>query len=299
MKKLVLLCLTILIGGNAFAQNYPSGSVLWKISGNNLEKPSYILGTFHLKSGDYLEKIPGALAAIESCEQVVGELDMSDMPKIQQQMMPAMMMTPDTTYKMLYSEDEYNFVSEKMMPYLGLGLDQMGMLKPSALQTAIVTMMYQKMIPDFDAENPLDIVIQKMGEKSGKPILGLELVSDQIKALYDASSLQRQADLLLCNLQYLDEIEGQAAVKLLKDYENSDLNALYFENFLNEDTPCQSTEEEKNLLLKDRNDKWMEKLPEIMQDKSSFIAVGALHLAGKEGLLHQLIQLGYTVSCVR
>jgi uncharacterized protein YbaP (TraB family) len=42
----------------------------------------------------------------------------------------------------------------------------------------------------------------------------------------------------------------------------------------------------------------MQKLPEIMKEKSSFIAVGALHLAGEEGLLNLLKEAGYTVEPV-
>lgn len=297
-KTVLLILSVVFFSGNLFAQNYPSGSLLWKVSGNNLKTPSYLLGTFHLKTGDYLDKIPGALDAIAASEQIIGELDMTDVMKVQQQLMPGMMMASDTTYKMLYSEDEYNFVSDKLMSIFGVGLEQMGVLKPSALQTSIVAMMYMKLIPGFNPENSLDLVVQKMGQEAGKKILELESVSDQIGALFNASSLQRQAELLLCNLQSLDELGQQAATKLMEDYDNADLNALYFESFLNEDTPCQSTEEERYLMLKYRNDKWMEKLPSLMKDKSSFVAVGALHLAGEEGLLHQLMQLGYIVEAV-
>ena len=301
MKTRTLFLISILIIGfflgSLCAQNYPNGSLLWKISGNSLEKPSYLLGTFHLKSGNYLEEINGALDAIAECEQMVGEVDMTDMMKVQQQMMPAMMMSPDTTYKMLYSEAEYELVNEKMISVLGMGLEQLGVLKPSAIQTTIVSIICQKLIPDFDAENPMDVAIRKMGQKENKPILSLELVEDQILALF-GTSLRRQADLLLCNMQNLDEVGEQAAILMIENYDKGDLNALYSESFQDDNSPCPSTTEEKNALLKHRNDKWMEKLPEIMKDKSSFIAVGALHLAGEEGLLYQLKQLGYTVEPV-
>jgi uncharacterized protein YbaP (TraB family) len=49
-------------------------------------------------------------------------------------------------------------------------------------------------------------------------------------------------------------------------------------------------------LLDDRNNNWMKKLPALMKDKSQFIAVGALHLAGPVGLVYQLRKAGYTVK---
>ena len=294
---LISILLIGLLPGSTFAQDYPSGSLLWKISGNNLEKPSYLLGTLHLKSGNYLNEIAGAAEAIAESEQIIGELDMTDMAKIQQQMMPAMMMSADTTYKLLYTEEEYKLVSEKITSILGMGLDQLGMLKPSAIQTTIVALIFKKLIPDSDEANSLDIVIQRIGQEGNKPIIGLEEVNNQVQALFGAS-LQRQAELLLCNLQNLDELGIHEASVLVANYDKADLNALYFDSFQSDDSSCPSTKEEKDLLLKHRNDKWLEKLPALMKEKSSFIAVGALHLAGEEGLLHQLTLLGYVIEAV-
>ena len=50
---------------------------------------------------------------------------------------------------------------------------------------------------------------------------------------------------------------------------------------------------------KDRNVKWLEKLPAMMSEKSSFIAVGCLHLIGEGGLIEGLRKLGYKVEAVK
>ena len=57
-------------------------------------------------------------------------------------------------------------------------------------------------------------------------------------------------------------------------------------------------EEEMKILLDDRNYKWMQQLPRLMQEKSLFVAVGALHLVGESGLVKQLQSKGYTVTPV-
>jgi Uncharacterized protein conserved in bacteria len=301
--SLLFLAFVLISTGDFFASDYPSGSILWKVSGKDLKKPSYLLGTLHLETGDYLNKISGALDVFAETEQVVGELDMTDMMKVQQQLMPGMMMPTDTTYKMLYSDEDYLYVSEQLTSFVGVGLDHMGILKPSALQTTIVAMIYQKLLPDFDGSNSIDMVVQYMAVEAGKPVLELETVNDQIAALFDASPLQRQADLLLCMLRESNDSDKlvQDALKLIEDYHKGDLNTLYYDGFnkKEDDAVCQPTQEEKDKVLKCRNDKWMKKLPELMKDKSSFIAVGALHLAGEEGLLHQLMQMGYIVEAIR
>ncbi|GAB6008029.1 TraB/GumN family protein [Dysgonomonas reticulitermitis] len=59
-----------------------------------------------------------------------------------------------------------------------------------------------------------------------------------------------------------------------------------------------ASQKAQNAINKDRNDKWLLKLPQIMKEKSNLIAVGALHLAGEEGLLYQLAKMGYKIQAV-
>ena len=297
MKKTVLLLLLVLATGGMYAQEaYKSGFVLWKISGKDLSKPSYLLGTLHFKSGEYLDSIPGAKAALESCGQVVGEVNMSDMAGIQMQMMQAMMMTPDTTYKMLYSDEDYRLVNEKIASLAGgAGLNQFGKLKPAAIQLTVIAFAYMKYFPDINLSNTLDIRIQSEAKKEQKSVLELETADDQIFALFGTMNLQRQADVLLCFLKNLDQ--SMASIpELIEYYNEGNLNKLYQQ--FKDDKICPSSPSEAAAINKDRNIAWMEKLPEMMKDKSCFIAVGALHLSGEEGLLNLLEKAGYNVEPV-
>jgi uncharacterized protein YbaP (TraB family) len=302
MKTQYLLpFLLLLVTCNLWAQekNYPTGALLWKVSGKDLGKPSYILGTFHVKTGDYLDSIPGARAALNVSEQVIGELVLDNLAGMQQQTAPDVMMPADTTYHQLYSEENYRFVSEKIAAVLGVGLDQMGILKPVAIQTAVSVMEYIKNIPDFNPENALDMYVQKEAIKNQQPVLGLETLQDQISAFFKSSSLQRQADLLLCYFKNTDEIIATELKLLADSYDKGDLNTIYAHFIAGEADPCPATQEERNSLFKNRNDRWLKKLPALMNEKSSFICVGAGHLAGEEGLLYQLKQAGYVIEAVK
>jgi len=298
MKKKILLVLLIIATGSVYAQTetYKSGSVLWKISGKDLSKPSYLLGTLHFKPREYLDSIPGAKAAFESCEQIVGEIPMSDMAALQAQMMQAMKMPSDTTYKTLYSDEDYKFVSDQLTSFLGAGLEQMGFMKPAAVQLVVVARAYMKYFPNINLTNTLDIRIQSDATKEQKPVLGLETADDQIYALFGIMSLQRQADVLLCGLKNMAQSMARMP-ELLDAYDRCDLNKLYQQ--MEDDDNCPSTPSEKDALVKDRNNAWVKKLPEIMKDKASFIAVGALHLAGEYGLLNLLEKAGYRVEPVK
>ena len=297
MKKIAIFVILVIATCSVYAQTgtYKSGSVLWKISGKDLSKPSYLLGTLHFKSGDYLDSIPGAKTALQSCEQVVGEIPLSDMAGLQIQMMQAMKMTPDTTYKMLYSDEDYRFVSEQLVSIMGSGLDKLGAMKPAAIQTTVIALAYMKYFPNINPMNTLDIRIQSEATKDQKPVLGLETAGDQIHVLFGIMSLQRQADDLLCNLKNMDEMIALIPEQI-NDYDQGNLNKLY-QQYTDVEI-CPSLPSESDALNKDRNAAWMKKLPEMMKEKSSFIAVGALHLAGEEGLLNLLEKAGYNVESV-
>jgi uncharacterized protein YbaP (TraB family) len=293
-KVLVTVALIIsTIGLYAQTTTYKSGSVLWKISGKDLKTPSYLLGTLHLKSGEYFDTIPGAKAAFKSCEQVVGEIDMSNMLEAQMKMQQATMMSPDTTYQMLYSDEEYSLVNEKIVSLAGAGLEQLGVYKPVAIQQIVVQYAYMKYFSN-NPTNGLDAQIQSDAQKDQKTVIGLETVDDNLQSIL-TMSLKRQAELLLCYLNNMDKVMS-VIPEIISVYDRWDLNRML--DLDESGGACPSTQAEEDAVIKDRNYKWMTKLPEIMKSKSSYIAVGAMHLAGKDGLLNLLEKAGYKVEPV-
>ena len=53
------------------------------------------------------------------------------------------------------------------------------------------------------------------------------------------------------------------------------------------------------MIIDGRNNNWMKKIPDLITEKSSFIAVGCAHLVGETGLINQLRELGYTVDPIQ
>lgn len=134
--------------------------------------------------------------------------------------------------------------------------------------------------------------------KRTRPVIGLETTEDQIHLLLNMQTLERQADLLICMVKNPELLKEQMD-ELQTAYHAQDIDALreLYEKEMPDD-PCPSTEEEKNAMNGDRNRKWLEKLPAIMEEKSSFIAVGCLHLPGEDGIIEGLRNLGYRVEAV-
>ena len=298
LKNIKLLILSILIiscvntSGN-------DNSLLWKVSGNGLDKPSYIFGTHHLVPITFLDSISGIREAFENTEQTVGELDMGNMAEMQMKIMGSATMPEGVTYDSLLQPDEVATVDSTLKNIVGVGLDQLGIMKPALLSNLITLSLYQQYYPSMSNEISLDQHFQDEALKRMRPVVGLEDTEDQIDILLNAQSLERQAELLMCMINNPHLLKEQMD-ELHVAYHSQDINYLFeLSERETPDDPCPSTEEESNAVNKDRNEKWLNKLPAIMADKPSFIAVGCLHLPGDIGILEGLRNQGYTVEAVR
>lgn len=277
-----------------------SGSLLWKVSGKDLSKPSYILGTHHLAHVSFVDSIAGLKDVISSTEQTVGELLMSDQASMQAKMQQAMFLPEGESYDKLLSGSDYAVVDAGLKKMMGAGLEQLGKMKPGFLSMMYTVMLYTKIYPEFNpmSHEAIDAYVQRIAKENNKSILGLETIDDQIYAIFDATPLKEQAESFACAMRTEDKAK-ESLDKLNAFYYSGNLAGMYQLAFNNPDDECKASKEQENAINKNRNDKWLVKLPQIMKDKSSLVAVGALHLAGNDGLLYQLDKMGYKVEPVK
>ena len=116
MKKTLLFALLFCITLGAKAQ------LLWKISGNGLDRPSYVIGTHHLAPLSIKDSIASLQQVIDQTEQVYGELVMEDAtnPESVMKMQQAMVLPADTTLKSLYTQAQYDTIASVVKTYLGV-----------------------------------------------------------------------------------------------------------------------------------------------------------------------------------
>ena len=276
-----------------------ANSLLWKVSGNGLEKPSYLFGTHHLIPLSFLDSIMGLDEAFEATEQTVGELDMSKMAEMQMKIMGAAIMPNEYSYQTLLSEQDFQLLDQTLKELIGVGLDQLGRMKPAMLSNLISITLYQKYYPTLSGDKSIDQHFQDEAAKRSRSVKSLETAEEQIHTLLGSQTIERQAEMLACMLNHPEMLKEQMD-RLQTAYMNQDLkalNALYEEELPND--PCPSTQEEKDVINKNRNIQWLKILPDMMQEKSSFVAVGCLHLVGKDGLIEGLRKAGFTVEAVK
>lgn len=266
--------------------------LFWKISGNRLTKPSYLFGTHHLIDEDQIMDFDKILHYAGEADVVVGEMDMSDMLGMQIKMMKSAMMK-DTTMKELLNDSDYILVDKGLKEVMGMGLNKLGKMKPLMLSAMYSVMIYKKLTNLKKEPEVIDILFQKKAKKNNKSVIGLETIEQQIDILFNSLPLREQAKILVVGIK--DKENGVEQIKKLNEaYIKGDLRMI--ETLNNEDISL--TPELKKIMVEERNNNWMLKLKTLLPEKSCFIAVGCMHLAGEKGLINQLKNSGYTVKAV-
>lgn len=276
-----------------------NAQLLWKITGKGLKAPSYLMGTHHLAPLSIMDSIKGMQTALNSTTQVIGELNMSDIhkPANIQLLQQKMMIDCDTTLQTLLSPPDYDMVNKFTKEYLNFELSQVPKLKPAFISNNAVVIIYVKHVGNFNPQEQLDSYFQKQGTEKGKKIEALETLDFQLNILYNSSSLQRQAQLLVCALNDLPQIIDSTK-RLSVAYMAQDLNLMQQIAEERQGNSCDPSAQEMESMITARNQTWAKKLPTLIETAPSFIAVGALHLPGEEGLINLLRAQGYEIEAV-
>lgn len=292
MKKIGILALLCLFASSAtFAQGKQNRtSLLWEVSGKDLVKPSYLFGTYHLLSNAFVDTMPEVKKAYAASGVVVGELVMDS--TLQGPMMEAALLK-GTTLKQVLPDTVYTKTTAWFAREAGMDLEKLNGLNPLSILTFAMAITQQKYYPIPAGAIQLDTYFQVLAKRDGKQVIGLETIQAQIQALYGQLSLARQTHLLYDAISKDDGLKNLAAV-MNRSYTSQDLNAL--QQLMYGTTYRQN---EIEALLDDRNNHWMKQLPKLMKQNALFVAVGALHLAGKTGLVQQLREQGYTVTPIK
>lgn len=291
MKKFIISLFTV-----AIAAIGCNAQLLWKVSGNGLEKPSYIFGTHHIAPLSVLDSVPGFNDAFASVDKVYGELVMSEMtsPAAQQTMMTYAMAPQDSTLTAVLTPAQADSLTAILRKYMGPMVEAANFapMKPAMVATALAMVQSQVAFPNFNPQEQLDTEIQKRAAAAGKEVGGLETMEEQCQALFGSSILEQANDLM--DAVRHDDHALEVAQKLASAYLAGDLQQMLS---IIED-PTFGTGEGTERILNKRNANWVRVMAGLLPTASVLIAVGAGHLPGDKGLISLLRKEGYTVTPV-
>ena len=287
---LSILVLLLVAHAVSFAQSGTARfdrGLLWKI-----EKPGqpagYLFGTVHIPDERLLDFSPAVLGALKAAEQVATEIAM-DMPNLQKLML-AMVYTDGRTLESVAGKQLYGELTV-LMAKLGIPENVAQYMKPWAAMTMLI-------VPPRRDVVPMDMVIYIASGQAGKKQAALETIEEQVE-IFESESVEHQLLMLRDVVGNIDKV-GALTQKMLRAYMDRNLGEL---SVLSANEDLSSTEEMRSLnrklkerMIERRNVLMADRIEPLLRGATTFVAVGALHLPGANGLLQLLERRGYRVT---
>lgn len=269
-----------------------ANALLWKVDGNGLVKPSYVYGTIHIINGDDFFLPEGTLAAMDNSDKMVFEIDMNEMSDISAQMglLKDIFMKDNLTLKDLMPEEDYTLVNDHFSK-MGLPMFMLEKMKPMFLTVFAGDGMDINGLQNGSMKS-YEMEFFEMAKQTEKPVSGLETMEFQM-SMFDSIPYKVQAEMLVESIKSSDAGSDQFQA-MIDTYKAQDITAM-ISMISEEEGGMQGYE---NLLVDQRNINWIPLMKDMMVEGPVFFAVGAGHLAGKNGVLPLLMKAGYDVTPV-
>ena len=281
---IALACLAGAFAAEA-ADSFDSG-LLWRVERAGVT-PSYLFGTMHSDDPGVVKLPTPVQQAFDQAQSVTLEVVLD--PQSLLTMTSALLMTDGNTLESLIGRRLYGRTLE-VMNARGIPEMLVANMKPWAVAVTLMT-------PLGNNGVVLDHVLYQDAVAAGKKVHGLETVAEQV-GLFDGLSRKDQITLLEDTLDNLDTV-AQMLDELQAAYLDRDLKRLMELNEASmRDSDPLLAETFNRKVIVERNYSMAERMQPRLREGQQFIAVGALHLAGKEGLLNLLVERGYRLSRV-
>lgn len=289
--KQILFLLTFLLSTFTFGQKveeYPmsENALLWKIEGPGVNSKSYLFGTIHLIDEDKfyfpkkLEKI------VEHTDQVVLEI-------------ANLNATNAMKYIQLQQGSFFDYFNEEQVDSIlnwakieavmeeTVFRAAMSKMKPFAI-VQLATQMSLK-VPTSSYE----LTIESRAKSKSIPVYGLETIEDQI-GIFDNMDSLSQANMVMESIRNYNQNDSLTQ-QMQSIYLSQNVDKMYQIVVESEGSIKDITTQ----LLDDRNEKWIPLISAFIQNKNTFIAVGAGHLGGPNGVIRLLEKAGYILTPIR
>jgi len=274
------LCLVQL----ALAAPASAEALLWRVEGEG-GAVSHLFGTMH-SDDPRVARLPAPVVdALAGSRLVLLELDLGA-PEVALAPL-AMILPPGQSLPRLLDEGLYRRALAAMQAR-GYPTEAVDRMRPWAVAITLA-------VPPPRSGQFLDLVLYQQATGRGIAVRGLETLSEQL-AIFDRLSLDEQRALLRLSLDEYGQ-EAEAFEAMHRAYLARDLEVLA--NLSREafaQLPPGLGARFEDALLTQRNRRMAERAEPALRAGGAFVAVGALHLAGEDGLVARLKARGYRLT---
>jgi uncharacterized protein YbaP (TraB family) len=294
--RLLIITLLIITGcaagkaqnpGKAEVTEYPmtESGLLWQITSNNSEDTSYLFGTMHMIQEEYYIFPDWLDEKVTSSDVLVMEL--AGLPNPFEAM--KYIMLPEGSVWDYFNDEQEDSLAVWAKEVAGMEEEMFkstfSKMKPFALVQLSALQLMGEDTKSYEEE------FQKLAESKDIELSGLETVGDQMK-IFDDMTMEEQAEMVMQSVRESEDDSAELLKEMQSTYFRQQIDSLYM---IIHSEGGMIAEKEKTF-LSDRNHNWIPQIKELVDKKKAFIAVGAGHLGGPEGVIRLLQKEGYTLT---
>jgi uncharacterized protein YbaP (TraB family) len=261
-------------------------SLLWEIKGPEVKHGSYLFGTMHLIEKEYFLFPKSLEKRVQKAEVLVMELP--GMPS-QFDALKLLKLKEGSFFDFFTTEQSDSiFVWAKE----ALKLSEEAFRKTISPMKPFVAIQLATQMQFIGKTASYELKFEEIAMESKVEIKGLETLEEQL-SFFDNLTKEQQAEMVMEGIREMQK-SIEFSKKVQQVYARQNVDSLY--NMLHENGGVLHSEEK--IFIDDRNKKWIPQIRESLASKRTFIAVGAGHLGGPNGLIRLLEKEGYTLSPV-
>ena len=253
----------------------------------------YLFGTLHVGKPELYPLGRQANMALAASERLYLEVSLADTTSVNADTAAAAMYGDGTTLGQKLPAPLLEKVSARLAQYQ---FPQELALKMKPWMLGQTLLLLEAKRRGYDPELANEFYLMDYARAAHKEILGLETLSEQF-AIFDRMSQAQQQAFLEQTLSELDDSRFESRLRAMVDaWANGDVRALEAE------LQCEKTQDSVFAgiliprLIDERNRVMADRIADIARSgPKSFVAVGALHLVGKDGIVELLRRRGFTV----
>lgn len=273
--------LTLIVWSSALVADETDKALLWSLAKQG-EPAGYLLGTIHSEDPRVLDFSEGFLENLGSCETFAMEM-VPDFPTLKR-LTDYMQYQDERTLESEIGAERFEQVRSTLAKYQ-MPPDWVARMKVWA---TVMTLS----VPPPETGFFMDFSLSLRAAGSGLKVVGLETLEEQLSFL-EAMPMDQQLTLLDQALLEYNQVEIVHA-EMINEYLRGDLQGLR----TTANTQLEELDEDTRQYFMSqgidaRNHRMMGSVLPLLMEKRVFIAVGALHLPGEQGLIALLRQQGY------
>jgi uncharacterized protein YbaP (TraB family) len=241
----------------------------------------------------FIDTIPNVFKCFSSCNKVITEFAMQDYEAIAELRQAALL--PDSVLlRNFYTEEEYKTIDKALLINLGMGLEQLGRMKPSYLTEMFRNELLKQWL-EYNDERSMETFFEAVAIQNNIPIYGLDNIKETMYMIFDREPFHWQCKELYKIVEYPEKEVGlERTLKNMYSYGRLTDMAYTVKGPDNMSTLSYSDYQ----IFAKRNKEWVKRLRPYLAEGKAFITLNAIYLGGEDGLLAQLRSAGYRVKAV-